>query len=71
MIDRAPVIEVLDDTMAAVWRAKSPGERLAACDQMWRFAWGMIAANLRAEHPEWSDEAVRREVVRRMSHGAV
>ena len=30
-----------------------------------------IEAVLKQEHPDWSPETVHREVVRRMSHGAV
>jgi hypothetical protein len=31
----------------------------------------MIEAILRAERPDWNDAEFRREVARRMSHGAV
>jgi hypothetical protein len=61
----------MDDAMAEVYRAKTPAERLAIADGMWRFAQKMIDAILRDEHPDWTDEAIAREVARRMSHGAV
>lgn len=64
-------IEMMDDAMADVLRARSPGERLAIADGMWRSARRMIEAILRAERPEWTDDEIRREVARRMSHGAV
>jgi hypothetical protein len=63
-------VEVMDDAMAAVLRAKSPAERLAIANGMWRSARRMIEAILRAERPDWSDDRIRREVARRMSHGA-
>lgn len=64
-------VEILDDAMAAVLRAKSPAERLAIANGMWRSARRIIEAVLRAEQPDWTDEQIRREVARRMSHGAV
>ncbi len=63
-------VEILDDAMAAVLRAKSPAERLAIANGMWRSARRIIEAVLRAEQPDWTDEQIRREVARRMSHGA-
>lgn len=64
-------VEIIDDAMAAVLRAKSPAERLAIANGMWRSARRIIEAVLRAEQPDWTDEQIRREVARRMSHGAV
>jgi hypothetical protein len=64
-------VEMMDERMADVLRTKSPAERLAIANGMWRSARRMIEAILRAERPDWSDEAIRREVARRMSHGAV
>jgi hypothetical protein len=63
-------IEVLDEAVADVLRNKSPGERLAIANGMWRSARQMIESLLRAEHPEWTDEEIRRDVARRMLHGA-
>jgi hypothetical protein len=63
--------EMVDDAMAAVLRTKTPAERLAISNGMWRSARRMIDAILRKEHPDLSDEAIQREVARRMSHGAV
>ena len=64
-------MEMMDDAMADVLRAKTPAERLAIANGMWRSASKMIEAILRAEQPDWTDEEIRREVARRMSHGAV
>jgi Rv0078B-related antitoxin len=60
-------IEMMDDAMAEVLRAKSPAERLAIADGMWRSAVRMIEAILRAERPDWTDDEIRREIARRMS----
>jgi hypothetical protein len=71
MVRKRLNVEMVDDTMADVLRAKSPAERLAIANGMWRHAHRMIASILRAEHPDWTDDEIRREVARRMSHGAV
>jgi Rv0078B-related antitoxin len=71
-VSQRPIrFEIMDDAMAEVYRAKTPAERLAIADGMWRFAQKMIDTILRDEHPDWTDEAIAREVARRMSHGAV
>jgi Rv0078B-related antitoxin len=62
--------EVVDHTMAAVLREKSPAERLAIAHGLWRSAARMVRGILRNEHPGWSDEKIGREAARRLSHGA-
>lgn len=64
-------VEVIDDQMAAVLRAQSGADRLRIASGMFAFARRMILAQLRAEHPEWTEEQIRREAARRLSHGAV
>jgi hypothetical protein len=71
MVRRPLHVEMMDDAMADVLRAKSPAERLAIANGMWRSARRMIESLLYAEHPEWTDAEIRREVARRMSHGTV
>jgi hypothetical protein len=60
-----------DEAMIAILRQKTPTERLAIAFGLWRSARRMIDTNLRAEHPDWSEEQIVREVARRMSHGTV
>lgn len=67
---RPPCIEVVDDLMAGVLRAKSPAERLAISYGMWRFARDTIRRVVAGEHPDWSDEEVKREATKRLVHGA-
>jgi hypothetical protein len=64
-------IEMIDDDMARVLRAKSGAERLRIASGMYASAGKMLQSMLRADHPDWTDEQVHREVVRRLSHGAV
>lgn len=64
-------IEVLDEAMAEVLRRKTPAERLAIGFGLWRSARTMLQGQLASLHPEWDAERLEREVVRRLSHGAV
>ena len=68
---RADRLEVVDDDMADVLRLKSPAERLAIANGMWKSAQRMIRLVLRTENPNWSDERIEQETARRLSHGAV
>jgi len=63
--------EILDDTMAEVFRAKSPAERLAIANGMWRSARRMILANLQREHGDWPLKELTAETAKRMSHGGI
>jgi len=63
-------IEVIDEVYAEVLRQKSPAEKLAMADDLWRFARNMISANLKSQHPDWTEEKVQRETALRLSHGA-
>ena len=64
-------IEVVDDAVVSVLRAKTGVERLRIASAMYRSAARMIRAQLRHDHPEWPEEAITRETARRLSHGAV
>ncbi len=62
-------IEVVDDRMAEVLRAKTPAQRISIGFGMWDSAKRMLTAHLSSEHPDWSVQRVSREVVRRLSQG--
>jgi len=64
-------VEVVDDDMARILRAKTGAERLRIAFSMFTSARRMLTSHLTAEHPDWSQEDVRRETARRLSHGAV
>ncbi len=64
-------IEVMDPDMAEVLKKKEPWERIAIGFGLWTSARSMLASLLRGMHPDWDDERIRREIVRRMSHGSV
>ncbi|HEX2223817.1 MAG TPA: hypothetical protein VHN15_06405 [Thermoanaerobaculia bacterium] len=64
-------IEVVDDDMARILRAKTGAERLKIASDLFASARRMIASHLAAEHPDWDEERIQRETSRRISHGAV
>jgi len=64
-------MEILDDAMAEILRRKTPAERLAIANGMWKFAREMLRANIAREHPDWTNEEVNRLTARRLSHGAI
>jgi hypothetical protein len=59
-------IEVVDDAMAAVLRAKTPAERFKMADDAHRTARVLIAAGVRQIHPDWDEADVQMEVSRRL-----
>jgi hypothetical protein len=63
--------DVIDEEMAAVLREKTEQQRLEMGFAMWRFARDLMRAAISAEHPDWIDEDIQREVAKRMSHGTV
>ena len=63
-------IELLHPLVAEILRKKSPTERLAMAFESNRFVRARIAAHLRDQHPEWTDEKVVAEVARRVLRGS-
>ena len=64
-------IEVMDETMAAVFRAKTPAERLRIGFGFWTSAQKMLQTHPTTQHPNWDAARASREVARRLSHEAV
>ncbi len=60
----------MDPEMVEVLRAKSGAERLAIAFGLFRSARRMIASKLQAEHPDWEEEELQREVARRIASGS-
>ena len=61
-------IECPDDVMIAVYRKKSPMERIKIASEMWESARLQISAVLRSQHPDWKAVRINKEVVKRLSH---
>jgi len=64
-------IEVVDDDMARVLRAKTGAERLRIAASMFLSARRMLISHLTAQHPDWGEDRIQREAAHRLSHGAV
>jgi hypothetical protein len=62
--------DIVDDDMAAVFRDKTPLERLRVAFGLWTSTRNMVERLLRSQHPDWDDRTIKAEVGRRMSHGA-
>ena len=71
MTSRQPVVEMMDPMMVEIMRNKTPAERLAIACGMWESARAIIGGTVRQEHPDWSQETVNQEIVRRISRGVV
>jgi hypothetical protein len=63
-------IEVIDDRTAEILRRMSPTEKIQASSDMFEHAKTMIAASLRAFHPQWSEDEIRRETMKRFTRAA-
>lgn len=63
-------LEMVDETVVRVLREKTPAERIAMTAAAHRTARALLAAGVRFRHPDWTDEQVNREVVRRLTRGA-
>jgi hypothetical protein len=63
-------IEVVDDRIAAILRAKSPTERLALAFNAHAHGIETIVFNTRTRHPEWDDARVRAETAWRLEQRA-
>ncbi len=64
-------IEVIDDEMTRILRAKTGAERLRIASSMFASARRMLLCHLASEHPDWTQDKILREAARRLSHGAI
>jgi len=60
-------IEVVDDKVAEILRAKTGHERLKMVWDSWAYFCQRIRAYLKTAHPEWTEEELQREIVKRVS----
>jgi hypothetical protein len=66
---RPQSIEVVDDDLAAVLRHKTPAERVEMIAAANRTARTLAAAGARFQHPDWSEQQIKAEVIRRVCGG--
>ena len=60
-------IEVIDDATVAVLRAMTPAAKVAVLNRMVVEARELIRCALRSANPDWTDERLRAEVLRRFT----
>ena len=61
-------IEVVDDKVAEILKTKSGPERLSMVWDAWSFFEKRVAAHLKSTHPEWTEEQIQKEIVRRVTY---
>lgn len=64
-------VEIVDEDVAQILRTKTGAERLAIAFGMFDSAWDMLTTMLTADHPDWSEQEIRGEVIRRLSQGDI
>ncbi len=62
-------IEVVDEKVAEILRTKTGQERLKMVWDSWTFFYQRLQAYLRNAHPEWTQEEIQKEIVKRISYG--
>jgi hypothetical protein len=62
-------IEVVDERVAEILRTKTGQERLKMVWDSWTFFYQRLQAYLRNVHPEWTQEEIQKEIVKRVSYG--
>ena len=62
-------VRLLDATTIDVLRQMTGAERLAVANRMFQIVRDDLASSLRAQHPDWSDDRLQREVGRRILDG--
>ena len=60
-------IEVVDDVIAPILRAKTSAERVAMISDAHDTAWQLIWAAVHRQHANWTDDQIHREVARRLT----
>jgi len=62
-------IEVVDDKVAEILKKKTGQERLKMVWDSWVYFNERLRAYLKGIHPEWTDDELRKEFIRRMNYG--
>lgn len=64
-------IDVIDDAMVAIYKKMSSCERLKIAFGLMNSTRKQLYHNLRSLRPDWDEDKIRREMAKRISHGAV
>jgi hypothetical protein len=61
-MDQLQSVSAMKPEVQRVLQAMSPAQKLRAAERLYHSARQLKAAALRAEHPDWTDEAIRQAV---------
>ena len=64
-------IEAVENKTAEILKKKTPAERLEIAFGLWRSTAKFLFFCVKSLHPDWNEKRIRREVVRRLSRGAI
>lgn len=70
MTDKIPAIELPDEAMISIYKAKTPQQRLEISFQLWSFARSVVKAGLKSLHPDWPEKTLEEETAKRMLNAA-
>lgn len=59
-------IEVMDEVMVPILRARTGAQRVQSMFDMMEFGRDTVLTAIRAQHPQWNAAQVRREAIRRL-----
>lgn len=62
-------VEFADDISIQIFRRMTGERKRSVASHMFRAARERLQAHLRSRHPDWTDEQVNREAIRRISNG--
>ncbi len=66
---RRVVVEVIDEQMVEILRQKTIAEKIAMVGAAHRTARNLIRCGVKMQHPEWTEQDVHDEVLRRLLNG--
>jgi len=61
--------ELLDDKSVEILRQMSGEQRMIIASQMFDTVVSLIRANIEANHPDWTEEQIRKEIIKRLGNG--
>jgi hypothetical protein len=62
-----PADDRCDPQLVDLLRGQTAAQKMSTLDQLWHSAVDFVSAGVRAQHPEWDDARVGREVASRMA----
>ena len=61
-------IEVIDDESVEILKKMTGAQRMIAAAKMFDTAKALTRANIKMNHPDWNEEQIKKEVLRRLGN---